>query len=77
MCVARMSRRKPTKVEQTKNYTVVDYKNPPKRDVVAFRRKRVGNHLLTIAVLRKKGPRGGRTVVTSVWHPRTRRAKKA
>lgn len=69
-------KRRPIGVEQTKNYTIVDYKNPPKRLVAGYRRKRVGNHLLTIAILKKKGPRGGRTVVTSVWHPKTESAKR-
>lgn len=64
-------KRKTIKIEHTKNYVVEDYKNPPKKDVVAYRRKKVDGHVLTLAILKKKGPRGGRTVVTSIWHPKT------
>jgi hypothetical protein len=65
--------KKPIKVVTTANYVVEDYKNPPKRNIVAWRKKKVGSHVLTLAILNKKGDREGRTVVTSVWHPKTER----
>lgn len=66
-------KRRAIKIEHTRNFVVEDFKNPPKRQVIGYRRKKVGGHVLIIAILRKKGPRGGRTVVTSVWHPKTER----
>lgn len=68
--MARKKKRKPIGFEEKPNYIVEDYKNPPKKDVIKYRRKRVGDHIITIAVLRKKGPRGGRTKITSLWHPK-------
>jgi len=65
--------RKPTKVVPKGKWVVVDYKNPPKKLVVGYRRKKVKGHLITVAILKKKGPKGGRTVVTSVWHPRKKK----
>ena len=62
--------RKPIKFEKTKNFIVEDYKNPPEKDVIGYRRKKVDGHVITIAILRKKGPRGGRTKITSLWHPK-------
>lgn len=66
------NRRKAT-IESSKNFVIEDFRNPPKKQVSEYRRKKVGNHVLTIAVLRREGPRGGRTIVTSVWHPKTER----
>jgi len=63
-----MAKKKIIGVEQTKNYVVEDYKNPPKSQVAKWRRKEVNGHLLTIAVLKN-----GETRVTSVWHPKTER----
>lgn len=63
--------RKPTKIERTKNFIVEDYKNPPKRQALRYRSKKTEDgHVLTFAILRKKGPRGGRTVLTSLKHPK-------
>jgi len=63
--------RKAVKVVQKPNYTVVDYRAPPKKQVLRYRTvKTKSGHLVGVAVLRKEGPRGGRTVATSVWHPR-------
>ncbi len=65
------SSRKVIKVEETPNYVVEDYKNPPKKQVLGYRTvKTPSGHLVRVAILRKKGPRGGRTTVTSVWHPK-------
>lgn len=64
-------RRKVIGIENKPNYVVEDFKNPPEDEVIGYRRKRVDGHLLTLAILKDKGPRGGRTVVTSVWHPKT------
>jgi len=47
------------------NYIVEDLPNPPKSQVRAYRRKRVGNTLLTIAILKSGGSR-----VTSIWKPK-------
>jgi len=63
-------KRKPLKVVVKENYIVEDYRSPPKDDIAGYRRKKVGDHLLNITILRGKGPRGGRTAVTSVWHPK-------
>lgn len=61
-------------IETTKNYVVEDFKNPPKSQVIAYRTKKLPDgHLARIAILKKKGPRGGRTVITSLWHPKTER----
>jgi len=70
-----MARRKVLKVEKkpTGKYVWEDYKNPPKRDVIGYRTVKQGNHVIRVAILRRKGPRGGRTVVTSVGHPLTER----
>lgn len=59
------------KVERTKNYVVHDYRNPPKKQVLGYRRIKTGDgRIITVAIMRKKGPRGGRTRVTSIWYPR-------
>ena len=61
-------------VEETPNYVVQKIrKDPP--DAIKYRRKVVYDkhgyrHLLTIAVVSRKGKRGGRTVLTSIWHPK-------
>ncbi len=66
-----MARRKVIKTERTPNFVVQDYKNPPKKQVLGYRTvKTKTGHLLRVAILRKKGPRGGRTQVTSLWHPK-------
>jgi len=60
--------------EAKPRYVVEDYRNPPKSQIIGYRRKKLpSGHILTLAILRRKGPRGGRTVVTSLWHPRTER----
>lgn len=65
-------KRKAIKIEQKPNYVVEDFKNPPKKQVLGYRRvKTKSGHVITVAIMRKKGTRGGRTKVTSVWHPRT------
>ncbi len=63
--------KKVLKVERTPNYVVEDYKNPPKKQVLGYRTvKTPSGHLVRVAILRKKGPRGGRTVATSIAHPK-------
>lgn len=57
------------------NYVVEDLRSPSKKLVLRYRRKVVVDkqgrrHILNVAILRKSGPRGGRTRVTSVWHPK-------
>jgi len=66
--------RKPIKTEKTKNFIVEDYKNPPKRQALRYRSKKTKDgHVLTFAILRREGPRGGRTVLTSLKHPKRER----
>jgi len=61
-------------VEETPNYIIQKIrKDPP--DAIKYRREEVYDkdgyrHLLTVAVVSRKGKRGGRTVVTSIWHPK-------
>lgn len=71
-----MSKKKVIKRATTPNYVVDDYKNPPKKDVVAYRTKKVGDHLVKVAILKKKGSRGGSTEITSLWHPKSEKKKK-
>jgi hypothetical protein len=66
------------KIEQTKNYVVEDYKNPPKKFISKYRRKTIidkdgTRHLLTIAFLNKLGRKvtGHKSIMTSLWHPKT------
>jgi len=69
-----VAKRKAVKVVQKPNYTVVDYRNPPRKQILRYRTvKTKTGHLVRGAVLRRKGPRGGRTVATSVWHPKSER----
>jgi len=66
-----VAKRKVLKVVQKPNYTVVDFRDPPKKQVLRYRTvKTKSGHLIRVAVLRKKGPRGGRTQIVSLWHPR-------
>jgi len=59
-------------LKTTKNFRVEDYRNPPRDQVLRYRAKKTpSGHVLTFAVLKKKGPRGGRTVLTSLKHPKT------
>lgn len=69
----RRSRSKGTKVVVKPHYVVEDLPNPPESEVKAYRTVRQGNHLVRVAVLKRKGPRGGRTVATSIWHPKSER----
>lgn len=65
--------RKPTKIERTKNYVIVDFRNPPKKQVLGYRRVKLPNGALaTVAIMRGKGPRGGRTQLTSIWYPKSK-----
>ena len=52
---------------------VEDLPNPPESKVQGYRTVRRGRHLIRVAILRGRGPRGGRTVATSIWHPRSER----
>lgn len=71
-----MGRRKAIKVEHKPNYVVEDYRNPPRRLVRAYRTvKTPSGHLIRVAVLRREGPRGGRTVATSIWHPKAEKRR--
>lgn len=66
------------KKTSTKNYEVEDYKNPPKKKMKKedgepkYRTKVVKGkdgkkHLLRLAIMKDKGPKGGQTKVTSKW----------
>lgn len=71
--------RKVIKKDETKNYNIDDYKNPPKKNIEKdsdgnpkYRRKVVygkdgKKHIITFAITNKQGPRGGSTVATSKW----------
>lgn len=71
--------KKVIKREDKPNYTVEDYKNPPEKNIQKdkdnnpmYRRKVVHGkdgkkHILTVAVMDKTGPQGGKTQVTSKW----------
>ena len=73
VCEVAPRKRRAAKVVTKPNYVVEDFRNPPKNQVLRYRTVRRGKHLLRVAVLKRKGPRGGRTVVTSVWHPKSER----
>lgn len=65
------SPRKVIKTVTKPNYVVEDLKNPPKSQIQGYRRvKTKSGHIINVAILKKKGPRGGRTVATSIWHPK-------
>lgn len=58
---------------KTGKYVWEDFKDPPKNQVLRYRTVKQGDHVIRVAVLKKKGPRGGRTVAVSVGHPKTER----
>jgi hypothetical protein len=69
-----MMGKKVIRVERTKNFIVKDYKDPPKKEVKGYRTKKLPNGVLvTVAILRKTGPRGGRTEVVNIKKPRGKR----
>ena len=69
-----MPRRRARSVTSKPNYVVEDYQDPPESQVKGYRTVRLpGGHLARVAILKKPGPRGGRTRVTSLWHPKTER----
>lgn len=69
--MAKTSSRKAIKTVTKPNYVVEDLKNPPKSQILGYRRvKTKSGHIINVAILKKKGPRGGRTVATSLWHPK-------
>lgn len=63
----------------TPNYKVDDYKNPPKKNIKkdkdgdpkyrtkVVRDKEGDKHLIKLAIMKTKGPRGGTTKATSHW----------
>lgn len=67
------------KREESKNYNIKDYKNPPEKDIQKdefnkpmYRKKVVygkdgQRHVLTFAIKNTPGPRGGKTEITSKW----------
>lgn len=66
-----MAKRKTIKVEKkpTGKYLWQDLQDPPKSQVKGYRTVRQGDHVVRVAILKGKGPRGGRTVATSIGHP--------
>jgi len=69
--MAKRRARKAIKIEKkpSGNYVWEDFKNPPKSKVVGYRTVKQGDHVVRVAILKGRGPRGGRTVATSVGHP--------
>jgi len=66
--------RKVIKREFTRNYVVEDYRDPPKKEVKGYRTKRLPDGtLVTVAIMRKPGPRGGRTKIVNLKKPRGKR----
>lgn len=54
-------------------------RDPP--DTIAYRRIKVrkrggGERLITLAIRRRPGPRGGRTVAVTIYRPRRGRARR-
>lgn len=69
-----MAKRKAHSTITKPNYVVEDFRSPPKSQVKGYRTVRLpGGHLARVAILKKPGPRGGRTRITSLWHPKTER----
>lgn len=65
-----MATRKPVSVRRENGWIVEEYRNPPARQVKGYRRKKLEDGtVLTFAVLRKRGPQGGTTVLTSIKKP--------
>ncbi len=66
-----MAKRKPIGREITTNFIVEDYKDPPKKQVLRYRSKKLPDGtVLTFAVMRGKGPEGGRTRLVNIKHPK-------
>ena len=64
-------KRRPIKIEETENYIVEDYKDPPKKRVLRYRSKKLEDGtILTFAVLRRKGPEGGRAKLVNIKYPK-------
>lgn len=71
-----MAKRKPVSREETKNFIVEDYKDPPKKQVLRYRSKKLDDGtVLTFAVTRGKGPEGGRTKLVNIKHPKRKGEK--
>ncbi len=67
-------KRRPIKIEETENYIVEDYKDPPKKQVLRYRSKKLEDGIiLTFAVMRGKGPEGGRTKLVNIKYPKRER----
>jgi len=65
--------RKVLKIEEKPNYVIEDYKNPPKKNIIGWRRKKIKDkdgyeHIINLAIV--KDPKTGKTktVATSLWH---------
>jgi len=56
------------KIVSKPNYVVEDKASPPESQVARYRRLKQGGHLVNVAFLK-----GGGSVVTSVWHPKSER----
>lgn len=64
--------RKIIKKEETKNFKIDDYKNPPKKKILGYRTKEVrkkssGEKRLVKLALVKDPKKGVKTVATSFW----------
>lgn len=74
-----LENRKIIKKEETKNYNIDDYKNPSEKNIQKdennkpmYRRKTIidkngKKNIITVAIMKDKGPQGGSTQITSKW----------
>ena len=62
-----------TKIVDKPNFVVEDFRNPPKKNIIGWRRKKIKDkdgyeHIINLAII--KDPKTGKTktVATSLWH---------
>ena len=74
------NKNQPIKKEETNNYNIDDYKNPPKKDIIGYRKKIIiskdGRRILvTLALIKNKD---GKIITkkTSIWKPKLHRQLK-
>ena len=79
-----LEERKVIKTETTPHYKCAHYKKPPKKEIKKeegkpkYRTKEIiddegERHLIKVAIMKKKGKRGGRTKMTTLMHPKGER----
>ena len=58
-------------VVEKPNFNVSDYKQPPKKEIITYRSKKLSDgKMLKFAIMKKNGPDGGKTKLTSIWRPK-------